>query len=458
MLKPLFLLLCALSLVLPAPAMAKPKRAKKRPARERPAASQLSKTSIVGDEEVVPPREIPLEVKKEAAKPREEVAPILRLILKPIQRGMFIRLPVMDTDPNRGITGGVMPIWVLKENGSDRIEQIHAPSLTYNKNFLWSPTYRYYYYPSSDSTLIMRGSVAKFEREILGEYEDHSLMGTEIHAVLRVQHNVDAGQRFFGIGPATPKSAEANYKDEYTTYRVGIGHPILTQSKWRLHIENRLLSEKISNGPIPGLPGFDSTFPGVAPVHHQQTSEWRLVADYDSRDHSVTTSEGAFLQTFAEASARGLASSFDYNRYGLDGRYFYKWPKHPQAVTGANLKYEQLLGNAPFWLLPNLGGKYSHRAYGSGRYVDRGMLAFNLEQRLSLWQAKMAGVTTDFELAPFAGLGTVFDNPQRLAGKYVRPVYGTAIRAVARPQVVGSIDFGVGQEGLAVFMDINYSF
>ena len=33
-----------------------------------------------------------------------------------------------------------------------------------------------------------------------------------------------------------------------------------------------------------------------------------------------------------------------------------------------------------------------------------------------------------------------------------------ALRAVAKPQVVGSIDFGIGREGLAAFMDINYSF
>jgi hypothetical protein len=37
-------------------------------------------------------------------------------------------------------------------------------------------------------------------------------------------------------------------------------------------------------------------------------------------------------------------------------------------------------------------------------------------------------------------------------------VFGTSLRAVAKPQVVGSLDFGVGREGLAVFMDINYSF
>jgi len=351
-----------------------------------------------------------------------------------------------------------MPIWVLQEKGDHRIEQIHAPSLTYNRNFGANGTYRYYYYPQEDAALILRGSLSKHEREALGHYEDNSLLGTEIDLLFKIQYNEDAGSRFFGFGPDTPKNAEANYKEEYLQVRLGGGHPVFPGSKWRLRVENRLLAEKISDGPIPGLPGFDSAYPGIAPRHYQQTSEWRLSLGMDTRDHGVTTSRGAVLQATTEAAARGLAGAYDYNRYGLDARYFYQWPKNRRRVTAASLKYEQLLGNAPFWLLPSLGGKYSHRAYGSGRYVDRGMLALNLEQRFTLWDVRLAGVTTEFELSPFAGLGTVFDNPQRLARKYVRPVLGAAVRAVAKPQVVGSIDFGAGQEGLAVFMDINYSF
>jgi len=67
-------------------------------------------------------------------------------------------------------------------------------------------------------------------------------------------------------------------------------------------------------------------------------------------------------------------------------------------------------------------------------------------------------VTTEFQLAPFVGAGTVFDSPEKMHRRFVRPVVGAAVRAVAKPQVVGSIDFAVGQEGLSVFMDINYSF
>jgi hypothetical protein len=404
--------------------------------------------------EIVPQREIP----KELSAPTEKPPLWLRWMIKPILRGMFIRLPIMDTDPNRGVTGGFMPILVLKSPGSERIEHIHAPSLTYNQNFGTIPTYRYYYYPQEDATLIMRGSISKYEREVLGHYEDQSLLGSEFDVLLKVQYNVDAGQRFFGIGPDTPRSAEANYKEDFIQYRLSVGHPLLPRSRWRLHASNHLIAETISNGPLKGLPGFEATYPGVAPHTRQQANQTRLTLDYDSRDHALTTTRGSFLQAFAEYSVRGLASSYDFSRYGLDARHFLAWAQNPKKVLAAQFRYEQMQGNAPFWLMPRLGGKYSLRSYGEGRYIDRGAVSANLEQRFTLHSVKMGGVTTEFELAPFAGLGTVFDSPERLARRYLRSVLGLAIRAVARPQVVGSVDFGLGHEGLAVFMDINYSF
>ena len=160
--------------------------------------------------------------------------------------------------------------------------------------------------------------------------------------------------------------------------------------------------------------------------------------------------------TPSAAASRAMASEFDYSRYGFDGREFYKWSE--TEVTAVQLQYEQLLGNAPFWLEPRMGGKYSLRAYGDGRYVDRGMMAANIEQRVTVLDTKMDGISTQFEAGPFFGLGSVFDNPNRMAARYERPVYGFDVRAVARPQVVGSIDVGIGNEGVAVFMDINYSF
>jgi hypothetical protein len=427
------------------------------PAKANQRASSPTRNDDPNSQDVIPGREIPKGV---LAAPEKEATPkIVRWMIKPLRRGMFIRLPIMDTDPNRGITVGVMPIWVLQGEHDDRIQQIHAPSLTYNKDFKLIPTYRYYYYPQEDATFIARGSISKYEREALGQYEDGSVAGTDMDIFIRLQYNVDAGQRFFGFGPDSSKNAEANYKEEYTQYKLGVGVPLEHGSPWRVRFSKHYQAGRILDGALKNLPTFSTIYPNQTSRTYQQTNENRFSLDYDTRDHAVTTNRGVYVQSFAEYAIRGYESQYDYSRYGLDARWFRPWESDKGKVLAIQAKYEQVLGqNPPFWIQSHLGGKYSLRAYGDGRYIDRGMATVNVEQRIKMAETKTAGVTTEFQLAPFVGLGEVFDNPNVAAARYARPVVGAAVRAVAKPQVVGSVDFGVGQEGLSVFMDINYSF
>jgi hypothetical protein len=411
-----------------------------------PHASSPSRNEDASSQDVIPSRDFPKEVQQ--APKKEETPKIIRWMLKPLRRGLFIRLPIMDTDPNRGITIGFMPIWVLQGEKDDRIEQIHAPSLTYNKNFQLIPTYRYYWYPQEDATFVGRASYSKFEREALGQYEDGSVAGTDFDIFVRLQYNVDAGQRY-----------EANYREEYTQYKLGVGAPFAHGSPWRVRFSKHYQAGRITEGPLPNLPDFAAVFPGQLSRRYTQTNENRFALDYDTRDHAVTTNRGVFVQSFAEYAIKGYESQYDYSRYGLDARWYRPWESDKDKVFAIQAKYEQLLGPpAPFWVQSRLGGKYSLRAYGDGRYIDRGMATVNVEQRIKMFEAKTAGVTTEFQLAPFVGLGEVFDNPKVATARFARPVVGAAIRAVAKPQVVGSVDFGIGQEGLSVFMDINYSF
>ncbi len=415
------------------------------------------------DTEIVPNRDVPSGVREAAEESRnkeDQTPAALRWMLQPLKRGMFVRLPVIDTDPTRGLTYGIMPIVVLQGKNDDRIQQIHAPSLNYNKDFGFSPTYRYYYYPEEDAAFVGRVSKARYEHEAMAEYEDRSFLGSPYDVSVHFQKNRDAGQRFYGLGPDAAQSADANYIQDYWQYNWGVGAPIAAGSPVRAHISQRYISSRILNGPLAGLPAFQTAFSQQYSEHAQQTNETRLSLDYDTRDHAVTTGKGVYANIFGEASVRGYLSQYDYERVGADARWFQPWESHPGHVFALQGRYEQIVGptTPAFWLLPSLGGKYSLRAYGDGRYVDRGTATINFEDRIKVYQAKTAGVTTEIQLAPFVGVGSVFDTPQEGTAKTLRPVAGTAIRAVAKPQVVGSVDLGVGREGLAVFTDINYSF
>src|SRR5258708_7955101 len=43
----------------------------------------------------------------------------LSLIVHPLKRGMLVRLPLIDTDPNRGFTFGVLPVWIINASTGD---------------------------------------------------------------------------------------------------------------------------------------------------------------------------------------------------------------------------------------------------------------------------------------------------------------------------------------------------
>ncbi|MBI5596490.1 MAG: BamA/TamA family outer membrane protein [Elusimicrobia bacterium] len=416
-----------------------------------PARSQI----IQSDTDVSTPKTMPAELER----PSESQPWPIRLMMAEFKHGMFVRLPVVDTDPNRGVTYGVMPIWVMNEAGSDRISAIHAPSLTYNNIFKVTPTYRYYRYPSDKAAYEFRASYSMVEdREILGEMEDLDFLGKGAAVHGEVHYNVDGSGRFFGLGPDSARTAESNFSRKTMNYSWRVGLPIFKDSGFKFNFGHRLAGERIAPGPVDSLPDLRQSFPAAAGSHWHQDGEFQLFVDYDTRDSVVTTTQGSYGKILVENSQQAWGSEFAFQRYELDLRKFYKRDPADRFVTAGHFLFQHMVGDVPFYLKPSMGGKYTHRAYGDGRYIDHALMTATVEERITLYKIPLAGVTTEFELAPFMGVGAVANSPHHVTARYARPVVGAAVRAIARPQVVGSIDVGVGREGPNVFMDINYSF
>jgi outer membrane protein assembly factor BamA len=370
---------------------------------------------------------------------------------------IFVWLPAISTDPNTGPTYGLMPVVVLADPLTHHIRNLLAPSYTYNSLFGQTGTMRYYWYPTDASQLYAAASLSQHtNREMKVRYENSSAHEGVLYLRSEVFYNADASYRFFGIGPQTHEGDETGYVGKTSIARAAIGANFA--HSWRAIFGARFQRLATEQNIIPNVVDLTTRFPDISGVgtNNTVTSEFRLL--WDSRDSPVTPSRGSSGELRVEKTSIALGSNSDFLRYGLEGKRFFLW-KNPRQVTVVHGLYEWCNGpRIPFYELPSLGGRSTLRGYGEGRLVDQGRLVMNLEQRMTLSSQELMGVFTNFEVAPFVDMGTVFPTVLDIQRKNFRPVYGAAFRAAVKPNVVGDVEVGVGKEGPAVFVDINYPF
>jgi outer membrane protein assembly factor BamA len=332
-----------------------------------------------------------------------------------------------------------------------------APSYTYNSLFGQTGTVRYYWYPTDTSQLFTVGSFSqKTNRELKLRYENPSLMDGVLFFKGEGYYQIKGSNRFFGLGPDSDDSDESGYVSKEALGRLQIGFNFFRS--WRASFGHRIQRMTTDTNIIPNISDLRARFPGTPGLGTETTSasEFRLL--WDTRDLPITPTRGSSGELFIEKTSIAGGSHSDFIRYGLEGKRFFRWnrPKHLTVVHGL---YEWANGpHIPFYELPSIGGRNSLRGFGDGRFVDRGRLVFNVEHRITMATLALMGIETNFEIAPFFDIGSVFPTLPEVQRRHFLPVYGAAFRAAVKPNVVGDVEVGVGREGVAVFVDINYPF
>jgi hemolysin activation/secretion protein len=122
-------------------------------------------------------------------------------------------------------------------------------------------------------------------------------------------------------------------------------------------------------------------------------------------------------------------------------------------------------GDIPFWALSSLGGDRSIigerqplRGFGEGRFLDRNMFSGTLELRTRVFDLNLFSQTLTFEAAPFIDTGQVFHRMSDSPISHLHYAGGIGFRGIAHPFIVGYVDIGYGDEGVAIFSGINYPF
>lgn len=393
---------------------------------------------------------------------------------------------MVATDPNGGVTGGVLPVW-LSTDQNHEIHGIFAPDITANTVLGGGGDFRYMAYPSEDTQWYVQGGGQwKIARYVDLDYQTGRERNKWWSFEGRFFFERDPTERFYGLSNDSSEGNQTNYTTEQV-YGEGIFGLNLTHNL-QLSLTERPRYVRILHGGFDTVQQLHRLFPDQKGI--RGGSEWlhQAMLAFDTRDSLEIPRSGGLALLYYGIADRRMGSSISYNRFGGElrryltinhritfaGHMFIEYNDTggalPQFEYSGKPGHRRLVsvgggGELPFWAAARLGGEESDlttqqtlRGYGTGRFVDNNLFVMNVEMRTRVWETDLFGTHGILELAPFAEAGRVAHNIGFDPVEDLHPVGGIGFRAIALPFVVGYVDVGWGGEGGAIFTGVNYPF
>jgi len=253
---------------------------------------------------------------------------------------------------------------------------------------------------------------------------------------------------YYGIGRDTPEENEEQYDNYQATFEpillkrlftkyLFLGGGIRYNHIFKVGVEeNGLLA---TNRPS----GFEgSTSAGV-----------ELAALYDSRDNILNASKGWYVELTYGAYNKALGGTHKFNLARYDLRYFTGISKKNKDVLGFQFIGHFSNGDVPFSELALLGSNEIMRGYREGRYVERNMMAGQVEYRKTFKDSR-------FGMVAFVGTGDVFNKIDQLKVKNLRPNFGVGLRFLLDKEENLNIraDWGFGDNSNNLYLNIAEAF
>jgi hypothetical protein len=377
-----------------------------------------------------------------------------------------IPVPLVGVDPDSGVTLGVLPVW-LQTSDQHEITRIIAPDLLHNPYFGVGTDFRIFEYPSADEQWsVSAGIKERVERHLEHEFQIGRLRETRWSINTSLIFDRSGTSRFYGIGNDAAASNVTNYTASQVLGQAVFGYNL--NHTWQLQYTVRARRMEITAGTLSKVPTIETRYPDVhgLGVTNEVLNQVALV--YDTRDDETIPSRGTQWIMYAGVNGHDATISDSiYSMTGLDARTFLPITALPDTVLAAHLAIRYLPSGheIPFFDLGSIGGGESDvggeqllRGYGQGRFVDRDSLDTTFELRHRAFSFDAAASHIDIEVAPFLDMGRVFARTSTDPFSALHKVVGVGVRGIARPSVVGYVDIGYGNEGVAVFTGINYPF
>ena len=175
-----------------------------------------------------------------------------------------------------------------------------------------------------------------------------------------------------------------------------------------------------------------------------------LVMNYDSRDNSFSPSGGIFFDGNAIFAAEAVGSDYDYQIYQVAYNQYLQLAD--RMVLACRVFGKFTAGSVPIFDLALFGTHNDLRGYPAGLYVDKMMIATQVEYRWRFWKK--------WGMVAFAGIGEVAPTLGEFGSGNYLPSYGAGLRYMVSEahRVNISVDYARGKAGDGFYFYIGEAF
>lgn len=369
----------------------------------------------------------------------------------------YFPIPSVSTSKNDGSDVGLI-VPILHSDADGELKNLMAPMLIHNSIVGTRAAFNWFHYEPGNRQLRFIASLSeRIERKLVLTYMDPAFSNGRYSLNLGATFFKNATSRFFGLGQTTRVENETNYtaREARADWRFGVHVNEVTQVSFGQRVRQVSLQRGATN-----LPFTKEVFPTVPGVQGESIIVGhRATFHYDTRNSLVTPTEGTAITAYAEINQNVRNGDHPvYSRYEIEVKKLFP-SESKRAILVVRADLQATLGtDVPFFEQSSLGGQNNLRGFGQDRYIDKHLVAFSVEERIHVLRTKIAGVTADFEIAPFLDTGQVFNSYNDLSFKDYRMTPGLGFRGIVRPNVVGRVDYGYSREGGAIFAGLDFPY
>ena len=369
----------------------------------------------------------------------------------------YFPIPAVSSSKNDGNdTGLIVPILITEPDGE--LKYVIAPMIIKNSIVGVRGTLNVFRYEQGGREIRFIGSYTEeIERKVGFSYADPAFSQGRYSVNFGASFFKNATSRFFGVGQEASVSQETNYtaREARANWRFGVHVNEVTQ----ISVGQRIRQVSLQRGAT-DLPFTGEQFPAIDGVQGVSLIlGHRATFYYDTRNNLVSPTDGMAVTAYAEANqSLNNGDHPVYSRYAIEAKKLFP-SESKRAILIVRADLQATIGTqVPFFEQSSLGGQNNLRGFGVDRFIDKHLVALSIEERIHLVRAKIAGVTADFEMAPFLDTGQVFSNFKDVNFKDYRMTPGIGFRGMVKPNVVGRIDYGYSREGGAVFAGLDFPY